>query len=421
MDIQKKLFRKVAMDRLSSPEQLDALMRITTPKGWVALSAIIGLLILTVVWGVIGSIPTIVLGQGLFVRSGGVMQVESNINGELTNLTVDVGDEIYEGQVFARIAQKELLEQLSLAQRQFERVSLEKQQQIGLLEQKSDLSNIALEQERIAVKATIDSLRQEAVRLEEKVHDHEYLAKDGLITKNTLAQTQLALAKARNDIISAQAKLEQLSANKAQTKHQSLVEEVNLGQRLGESERQVSLLRERLFNTSRVVAPYNGKVVEIMATEGDFLQVGSPILSMERTGRDIADLEVVAYLSPMDGKKVHPGMTVQVVPSIVKKEEYGALLATVTSVAEYPSTQKGMLNVLGNPELVKMMSPTGPPIEIRAVLIPDPTTVSKYRWTSAGGPPLKLDTGIIATVSITSKEQPPITLVIPLLKSFFGL
>lgn len=409
------------MDRLSSPEQLDALMRISTPKGWIALLTIMGLLVLTVFWGIIGSIPTLVLGQGLFVRSGGVLQVESNINGQLTNLTVDVGDDIYEGQVFARIAQKEILEQLSLEQRQFERLKEEKNQQINLLGKKSDTSNFALEQQKIAVKASIDSLRNEVIRLKEKVLDHEYLVKAGLITKNTLSQTQLALAKTENDIISARAKLEQLSANKAQTEHSSLIEEVNLGQRLNESKRNITLLRERLFNTSRVVAPYNGKVVEIMANEADFLQIGSPILSMERTGRDIAELEIVAYLSPMDGKKVFPGMPVQIEPSIVKKEEYGALMGTVTFVAEYPSSTKGMLNVLGNPELVKMMSSMGPPIEIRAVLIPDPTTISQYRWTSAGGPPLKLDTGIIATVSITTRKQPPITLVIPLLKSFFGL
>lgn len=421
MDNQKKLFRKVAMDRLSSPEQLDTLMRITTPKGWIALAAIVGFLVLTVIWGMFGSIPTIVLGQGLFVRSGGVMQIESNINGQLTNLTVDVGDDIYEGQVFARIAQKEFLEQLSLAQWLFDRVTEEKKQQIELLGQKASLSNLAIEQERIAVKAMINSLHQEVIRLKEKVRDHQYLVKDGLITKNTLAQTQLTLAKTRNDIISAQAKLKQLTARKAQTKHQSLVEEVSLNQRLSESERQVALLRERLFNTSRVIAPYNGKVVEIMATEGDFLQIGSSILSMERTGRDIADLEIVAYLSPIDGKKVLPGMLMQIEPSIIKKEEFGTLLATVISVAEYPSSSKGMLKVLGNPELVRMMSSLGPPIEIRGSLIPDSNTFSKYRWTSKGGPPLKLGTGIIATVSITTREQPPITLVIPLLKSFFGV
>ena len=34
-----QIFRKTALEKLSSPEQLDELMKITTPKGWVALIA----------------------------------------------------------------------------------------------------------------------------------------------------------------------------------------------------------------------------------------------------------------------------------------------------------------------------------------------------------------------------------------------
>ena len=34
-----RLFRKVALERLSSPERLDELMQLTTPGGWLALVA----------------------------------------------------------------------------------------------------------------------------------------------------------------------------------------------------------------------------------------------------------------------------------------------------------------------------------------------------------------------------------------------
>ena len=37
---QKEIFRKSALDRMASPEQLDALMRITSPRGWIALLTI---------------------------------------------------------------------------------------------------------------------------------------------------------------------------------------------------------------------------------------------------------------------------------------------------------------------------------------------------------------------------------------------
>ncbi|MEY4095680.1 MAG: hypothetical protein RLZZ53_2879, partial [Acidobacteriota bacterium] len=35
-----KIFRKVALDRLASPEQLDLLMEVTSPRSWIALVAV---------------------------------------------------------------------------------------------------------------------------------------------------------------------------------------------------------------------------------------------------------------------------------------------------------------------------------------------------------------------------------------------
>ena len=38
------MFRKVALDRLSSPEELDQLLRVTTSRSWLALLGLGGLL-----------------------------------------------------------------------------------------------------------------------------------------------------------------------------------------------------------------------------------------------------------------------------------------------------------------------------------------------------------------------------------------
>ena len=46
------LFRQEALDRLSSPDQLDQLMRVADPKRWIALTAIGALIVGVLVWGV---------------------------------------------------------------------------------------------------------------------------------------------------------------------------------------------------------------------------------------------------------------------------------------------------------------------------------------------------------------------------------
>ena len=58
------IFRKVALERLSSPEQLDQLMQVTSPRGWLALGAFGALLLTALGWSVLGSIPTDATGEG---------------------------------------------------------------------------------------------------------------------------------------------------------------------------------------------------------------------------------------------------------------------------------------------------------------------------------------------------------------------
>ncbi len=63
------IFRKVALDRLSSPEELDQLSRITSPRGWLALAAVAGLLLALLAWSIFATIPTFVSGEGALAAS----------------------------------------------------------------------------------------------------------------------------------------------------------------------------------------------------------------------------------------------------------------------------------------------------------------------------------------------------------------
>lgn len=54
---QDPLFRQSALERLSSPEQLDQLMQVTTPRGWFALIAVIALLVVGIAVAAVGEIP----------------------------------------------------------------------------------------------------------------------------------------------------------------------------------------------------------------------------------------------------------------------------------------------------------------------------------------------------------------------------
>jgi len=55
-----QLFRKKSIDRVSSPEQLDAYIRVANPGVWLVLIAIAALLVGVCVWGVLGHLDTTV-------------------------------------------------------------------------------------------------------------------------------------------------------------------------------------------------------------------------------------------------------------------------------------------------------------------------------------------------------------------------
>lgn len=103
------LFRKVALDRLSSPEQLDQLMTVTTPRGWLVLLAMLVLLAAALGWGFLGSVATTVTGQGLLVSSGGVFNIAHHAEGQILDVEVAPGDFLTKGQSVALVAQPDLV------------------------------------------------------------------------------------------------------------------------------------------------------------------------------------------------------------------------------------------------------------------------------------------------------------------------
>lgn len=50
------IFRQKSMDRVSSPEQLNDYIRVTTPSVWLVLAAIILLLVGMLAWSVLGTV-----------------------------------------------------------------------------------------------------------------------------------------------------------------------------------------------------------------------------------------------------------------------------------------------------------------------------------------------------------------------------
>ncbi len=95
------LFRAKALERLSSPEQLDQAIRVTSPRSWLAFLGLAVVVVAAVVWGFVGSVPRTVAGEGILVEPGGILEVVTTAPGVVVEVPVRAGDVVQQGQVVA--------------------------------------------------------------------------------------------------------------------------------------------------------------------------------------------------------------------------------------------------------------------------------------------------------------------------------
>ncbi len=380
--MQGKLFRKAALEKLSSPERLDVMMKVTSPSGWLALAALGFIIVMVVVWSIVGSIAIKVDGRGILLRGGSVFEVNSIGSGRLVEVAPKPGDVVEVGQVVARLDQPEL--RLKIA---------------NMREELAALSGRGAEQQRAQANILARYQRQ-AAELREKIAVQQQMVSRGLLTRTQLMQTQQELTAT-----------EQAMANIRAT-------EAGTGLRVDEVRRQIVELESQLSSQSEVRSPYAGRVLEVMVNPGDLVTAGNRVLTLEDTQESI---RAILFIPAAEGKKVRQGMSAFISPSTVRAEEHGFMLAQVREVSDFPLTPEGMVRVLRNQALAQELAGQGAPIAVTAVPIIDEATESGFKWSSSSGPPVKVYSGTMCSASIQVETKRPISYVIPLAKKAVGL
>ncbi|HEY9421966.1 MAG TPA: NHLP bacteriocin system secretion protein [Thermoanaerobaculia bacterium] len=412
------IFRKVALERLSSPEQLDQLLQVTEPKGWLALGALGLLLCASMAWGVFGSIPTEARGEGILLRQGGVTSVVAAENGQVEEILVSVGDVIEKGQVVARIRQEELLRQIQDSHERLADARAKYQDLVRYAGEQGHLRDRDLAQQRANLHQTIRTLERQAELIRQRIASERDLLKDGLITKQTLLASEQSLNMVQDQLASARLEVNGLDLKRVEAEQQ-------VDQQIQAREAEIRdldiELRERqarLGETARVIANRAGRVLELLVDRGDVVSPGTPLLNLEVVSEN---LMAVLFVPATAGKRIEPDMAVRVSPSTVKREEFGSILGRVVWAAEYPSTARGMVRLLGNEALVDRLMKEGPPIQVNVALERDPSTPSGFRWSSSTGPSVKISSGTLATGAVVVREEAPVNLVIPKVREKLGL
>lgn len=414
-------FRRIALDRLASPDDLDRVLRVTRPHSWILLLALCMVMGTAVLWSAVSIVPLRVSGPGILLRSGGLFSVVSMIDGRLADLSVGVGDTVREGQVIARIAQPEIVDRLQQAT---VRLANLRQGHAFLLasgkrEQQLQIDAVAQQAKHLTEAMAADEERVKY--FSSKVLSQQQLVDEGRLTRQTLINTMQELETAREQIRTRRNELTRLDLQivQARSVHDGAMQKSAFA--INEVENEVAQLERGVTTGAEVRSPSTGRIVEITAELGTVIARGESLVTLNPTGRAVTALQAIAYVPAAEGKRIVRGMVVQITPSTIRAEEYGYMLGKVTYVSDLPATARSMLRLLKSEELVKSMMGITPPQEVHVDLLPDPSTVSGYRWSSAQGPPVKIEPGTLCQSAIIVASRHPIEMVVPFLRRTGGV
>jgi HlyD family secretion protein len=395
-----RIFRASAIERLSSPEQLDQLVRITRPFDWLASAVVCLAIAILTIWSTTGRIATRVSGEGMLISDGGVADAVSGAAGRLNSIAVSVGDRVSQGQVIARIAQTDA------EQRHRDAVEALREQEQEHAELMSALSagiastSASLSAQEAALNETIAVAEQRVTSVLQAAPAGE-LAED---RRRELADTRQRIDDARIAILG-------LKAQRADLQARGERDRIDSEFRLNELRRQVQHLAAALEQASQVVSPVEGRVVEVKASIGATLSAGAPIAVI---GGEGASLSAVIYIPAEHGKSVKPEMEVRVEASAATHKQFGALQGKVVRVSDFPVTPQGIAAAVHNDTLVTHFS-RQPYYEVVVKLVSDERGAGGNQRQTGAGPPagLTLTAGTLVRAEVTISQRPPIGLVLP--------
>ncbi|MCP4799042.1 MAG: biotin/lipoyl-binding protein, partial [bacterium] len=116
------LFRKKALDALSTPEQLDQPLQLLRPGYWALLFALLGFGSYILMWSILGRLPIRIKGKGVLTTPNTMHLVQAATSGRVKSIPVDLGKCFETGDTLAKIEPVKLELQQSKVEDELDRL-----------------------------------------------------------------------------------------------------------------------------------------------------------------------------------------------------------------------------------------------------------------------------------------------------------
>lgn len=406
------IYRKEALDRLASPERLNAPVRLVAAPHWILLGGFAVMLAAALVWASLTQAPIKVSGRGIMIDRAGLSEIVASDGGQIASINVAAGDRVVRGQVIAILARHELEREIADTRARLAQAEARFARLQGFYAGQTRQEGAADRDRLASIGRTRGELDRRRRALEERTRRIAALLPRGFVGRDTLIAAEAAAAETRERIANLDneaARLRVEGVGRTGRYRLALLDEQT---GIDQLERELARLEARAGEQTVVRAQSAGQVVEVKVGPGDVAAAGSALATValsDRSGETVALL----YVPAGEGRRIQPGMRAELVPDTVEREVFGSILGRVTSVSPLPATREGMRRILRNDQLVETLLAAGAVTQVQVALERDPTTPSGLRWSSSRGPDRAIGIGTLTGARIVVDRRRVINWLLP--------
>jgi len=373
-------------------------------------------------WTLFWLVPTEVVGRGVLLLPDNAGLLDARAAGQVRRIAVSVGDRVQRGQVllelYLPVLEKELEQQ---------RANLhELERQNAALDRRDRLR---LQTEQLAVETALAKLRGDAERYgalrstyAEKLKNLDWLAR-----REVVAPLSAEVVSVEQGLTSTGVNLDQvrIEEKKVLTAYQQVklsieTEALQRRYQIDDLRRLVRVTEARLAYDGKLHADRDGQVLDLQVIPGQTVAVGQRLGTIGRLPAGLP-LRAVSYFAPADARRLRPGMPVEVVPQWNQRGRFGGIVGKVRQVNVLPATEEDISTTIGNPQLAKALSESGPVMRVQIALDRDSRSKDGFRWTLSGGSDVfPVREGLTVESHAYVEWRTPLSYLLPGLRSITG-
>ena len=419
-----KIARTEAVEQMGSSEQLDQRLTVIGASSWILLLVAGMLIAVAVAWGIFGSLPTMVEGEGMIVPTGTEPVRINSPSGEggVVEIVVARNASVEKGDTLVRLSNRQL--EITYANAKSQLDMLESQDK-----RMTEAEQVIMDRQKVSLDSQIASCKQitDQTRKISEMYASELKSVQELVEQKILAQTELVETQQQYFSTLQQITEQEAIVAKANAEYFSLVtstqrDRLDRTSQLEQAREAVAAAEADLEFATLVRSPISGTVIEHEVDMGSSVSVGMAIATIRPHGTDSNELNARIFVPYATGRRIRPGMSAWLTLAFVKPSRYGYIEAEVKSVSGYVSGSYSSANNLGSRELAEEMSKKiGPMLEVLVRIRMDDSTPTGMRWTSGQGYEHSLAFPALCGAKIIVDRSRPIDLVVPWFKDLIGL